>query len=79
MLFHASRTAEGDIKFSLDFSYVFIFVIFDISILEESFSDPLLKADRSFLARISELAQLEMETVKFEKTKKLKRKKFPDL
>lgn len=46
---------------------------------QESFSDPLLKADRSFLARISELAQLEMETVKFEKTKKLKRKKFPDL
>eukprot|EP00795_Rhopilema_esculentum_P007856 gene7856-13734_t len=43
------------------------------------YPDPLFKASKSFLARISELSQLELETVKLEKTKKLRKKKPADI
>jgi len=43
------------------------------------YPDPLLKADKSYLARISEISQLEIETIKVEKAKKLKRKKCTEL
>ena len=38
------------------------------------YRDPMYNADQAFLQRISEMAGLEVETVRFEKWKKTKRK-----
>ena len=38
------------------------------------YPDPMIGASPSFQARITEMAQLEVETIKFEKTKKTRKK-----
>jgi len=38
------------------------------------YPDPMIGANPSFQARITEMAQLEVETIKFEKTKKTRKK-----
>lgn len=45
-----------------------------IFLLVNNYPDPMYSADSAFLQRITEMASLEVETIKFEKSKKLRRK-----
>lgn len=69
LLCKLSMSIYVDEKFTL-----FKNVIFLVWFSECKYPDPLIGASPSFQARITEMAQLEVETIRFEKTKKTRKK-----